>query len=239
MSASRPRAQQPDRLMRYRFDSAAQARQHVHVLERRQLLFFPDPFLDVRDGRPVLLELCFLHSEQTMVARGAVQSIETGALRGAWLELYGTRLFEGMQIACGTPRRSHRRLPGDLLVRTEQPGRGGAVARLADISAGGARLVSAGGRWIEGAEIVITELTGGPTLRGLVLRASEGDLSVQFQRDDATTRRGAIKLVELAVRRWADARETRHPGACGCMRGGALYEPLLPRAAYRQVEGLG
>ena len=180
MSASRPRAQQPDRLMRYRFDSAAQARQHVHVLDRRQLLFFPDPFLDVRDGQPVLLELCFLHSEQTLVARGAVHSIETGALRGAWLELYGTRLFEGMQT------------PAAL-----------------------------------------------PAVRGKVLRAREGDLSVQFQRDDATTRRGAIKLVELAVRRWADAREARHPGACACMRGGALYEPLLPRAAYRRLEGLG
>ena len=238
MSLTRPRAQQPDRLMRYRFDSAAQARQHVHVLERRQLLFFPDPFLDVSDGQPVLLELCFLPSEQTMVARGDVHSVETGALRGAWLELYGMRLFEGMQIACGTPRRTHRRLPSDLLVRAEQPGALGSVARLADVSGGGARIVAAGGRWAAGEEIVISELSGGPALRGTVIRAREGDLAVQFQRDDATTRRGAMKLVELAVRRWADARETRHPGACGCMRGGALYEPLLPRAAHRRVEGV-
>ena len=224
--------------MRYRFDSAAQARQHVHVRERRQLLFFPDPFLDVHDGQHVLLELCFLHSEQTMVARGDVHSVETGALRGAWLELYGMRLFEGMQIACGSPRRSHRRLPVDLLVRAEQAGQYGSMARLADVSAGGARIISAGGRWSEGEEIVVTELAGGPSLRGTVVRFREGDLSVQFQRDDATTRRGAMNLVDQAVRRWADARETRHPGACACMRGGALYEPLLPRAAYRRVEGL-
>ena len=230
------RDSQPDRLMRYRFDSAAQARRHVHV-ERRQLLFFPDLFLDVRDGQPVLLELCFLHSEQTMVTRGEVHGVETGTMRGAWLELYGMRLFEGILSACDGARRIQRRLPTDLLIRAEQPGFYGSVARLADVSASGARIVSAGGKWLEGGEILITELTGGPSLRGKVLRVRENDLSVQFQRDDATTRRGAIKLVELAMRRWSDARETRHPGACGCMSGGPLYEPLLPRAAHRRVEG--
>lgn len=238
MLVNRATPQQAERLMRYRFDSAAQARRHIHLREQRLLLFFPDPFLDVRDGQPVLIELCFLHSEQTMVARGEVHSVETGALRGAWLDLHGMRLFEGMQIACGTPRRTHRRLPADLLVNAGHPGGHGCLARLADVSAGGARVVGAGGKWREGEEILLTERTFGLALRGTVLRAREGDLSVRFQRDDATTRRGAIQLVELAVRRWAHARETRHPGACACMRGGALYEPLLPRAAYRRVEGL-
>lgn len=238
MPASRPRAQQPDRLLRYRFDTAAQARLHLHVVEERQLLFFPDPFLDVRDGQPVLLELSFLNSEQTVVARGDVHSLECGALRGAWLELYGSRLIEGMQIASGTPRRTHRRLPADVFIRAEQPGRLGSLARLADVSPGGARVVAAGGRWSAGEKIRLVELTGGPPLLGTVVRAREGDLAVKFERDDATTRRGAMRLVDGASRRWAGARETRHPAACGCQRGGVLYEPLRPRASHRKAEGL-
>ena len=46
------------------------------------------------------------------------------------------------------------------------------------------------------------------------------------------------KLVENAAERWKNAREARHPVACECGRGGALYEPLLPHPARRRVEGL-
>jgi hypothetical protein len=112
------------------------------------------------------------------------------------------------------------------------------VARLADVSAGGARVVAAGGRWLAGEEILITELSGGPPLRGKVIRAREGELAVQFVRTDATTRRNAVRLVEAALFRWHDARETHHPVACGCTQGGALFEPLLPRAAHRRAEGM-
>jgi hypothetical protein len=224
--------------MRYRFDSAAQARRHLHWVEGRQILFFPDPFLDVRDGQPVLLELAFTDSEQTLAARGEVHSLETGTLRGGWIELYPMRLLDGLQIASGTPRRLHRRLPADFMVRSERPGLPASVARLSEVSAGGARVVSAGGTWCEGEEILISELSGGPPLRGKVIRAREGEIAVQFVRSDATTRRHAVRLVEAAVQRWRDARETHHPIACGCTRGGALFEPLLPRAAHRRVEGV-
>src|SRR5205814_8145997 len=90
---------QPERLLRYRFDTVAQARKHLHPMEGRQLLFFPDPFLDVRDGQSIQLELCFTGSEQTLTVRGLVHSVETGALRGAWLDLYSLRIFDGMSIA--------------------------------------------------------------------------------------------------------------------------------------------
>ena len=71
-----------------------------------------------------------------------------------------------------------------------------------------ARIVAAAGRWAAGEEVLVTELSGGPLQRGTVVRVRESDLAVKFQRDDATT------------------------------RGGALYEPLRPRASHRQVEGL-
>lgn len=224
--------------MRYRFETWAQARQHIHLIGRRQLLFFLDPFIDVGDGQPVLLELCFTTSEQTITARGQVHSVERGNLRGAWLELFSSRLFDGMQIAPAAPPRRHRRLPTDIVVRAGRPGRPPSMARLADVSAGGARVLSAGGRWTVSEEIVLTDLAGGPPLRGEVIRARDGDFSVQFQRNDATTRRNAMKLVETVMQRWNEARETRHPLSCGCGRGGALFEPLLPRSASRRVEGM-
>ena len=75
-------------------------------------------------------------------------------------------------------------------------------------------------------------------MRATVIRSREGELAIQFLRSDATTRRNGVKLVDAALQRWNDARESRHPPACGCQNGGALFEPLLPRAAHRRVEGL-
>lgn len=238
LAALRPHAQQPERLMRYRFDSALQARRHVHVVERRQLLFFPDPFLDVREGQPVQLELCFTGSEQTLTVRGEVHSLETGTLRGAWLELYSIRLFDGLQTACGTPRRIFRRLTLGSMIQAHRPGLPPALVRIADVSAGGVRVLGAEGRWGPGEEIVLSELSGGPPLRGLVIWSHDGEIAVKFLRADATTRRNAVKLVDAALQRWTDARESRHPAACGCTLGGALFEPLRPRAAHRRMEGL-
>jgi hypothetical protein len=233
-----PSRAQPERLMRYRFDTAAQTRRHLHSMEGRQILFFPDPFLDVRHSQHVLLELAFADSVQTLAVRGAVHSLETGTLRGAWMELHAMRLVDVVQIACETPRRLDPRLPVDLMVRVERPGLPASVARLADVSASGARVVSAGGRWSGGEEILISELAGGSPLRGKVVRAREGEIGLQFVLADATTLRNAVRLVEAARQRWREARETRHPVACGCMRGGALFEPLLPRVAHRRVEGV-
>ena len=223
--------------MRYRFDSVAQARKHLHPLEARQILFFPDPFLDVRDGQPIQLELCFMGSEQSVTVRGQVHAVETGAMRGAWLDLFSLRIGEGLHIACTNPRRLFRRVASDLMVRVQKTGAPGTMARLIEVSAGGARLAGGGGRWMPGDDLYISELSGWP-MRARVVRAREGELAIPFSRADATTRRNGVRLVEAALQRWNDARETRHPAACGCMNGGALYEPLLPRASHRRVEGL-
>jgi hypothetical protein len=152
--------------------------------------------------------------------------------------LYSLRLFDGLQVASASPRRLFRRLPTDILVRAERPGRPSTIARLADVSAGGARVAAAGGVWAPNEDIILTDLAGTPPMRGKVVWSRDGEIAVKFQRSDVTTRRNAMKLVDLAIDRWRNAREAHHPIGCDCGRGGALFEPLLPRSAHRRVEGL-
>ena len=223
-----------ERLMRCTFDSPAQARRHLHLVDGRQLLFFPDPFLDLREGEPVVIEICFAGSDQSLPVRGDVYAVETGAMRGAWIEVYSLRLSDGLQLASARARRLFRRLPTDMLVRAGRAGRASAVARLTDVSAGGARLGAVPGGWKAGEEIFVSDLSGGPPLRGVVVWSRDGEVAVRFQRDDATTRRNAVKLVDSAIERWRNAREARHPQACACSRGGALFEPLLPHSTRRR-----
>ncbi len=142
-----------------------------------------------------------------------------------------------MGIACTNPRRLFRRVSTDLMIRVQRPGLSPSMGRLVEVSAGGARVVGGGGRWAPGDEVIISELSG-PPLRGNIIRSRDGEMAIQFLRSDATTRRNGVKLVDAALQRWNDARESRHPAACGCQNGGALFEPLLPRAAHRRVEGL-
>lgn len=224
-------------LLRYRFDGFWQARRHVHVLEGRQLLFFPHLQPNLRDGQGVVLELCFNDSDQTAQAAGTVHSVETSGVRGAWLELFSLRLLEGLGQSMDKPRRKHRRLAADAVMRLERPGAMGSIARLADVSSGGARLVGVSGMWRAGTEIFLSELKG-PPLRGTVIWAREGQVALSFARADAQTRKGVQRLLDGAVPAWSKAAEARHPAGCGCGVGGTLVEPLLPRAAHRRVEGL-
>ena len=229
----RTRARQPERLLRYSFESATQARRHLHLAEGRQLLFFPDPFGPLCAGQPIQLELCFAATDQTLTVRGEVHAVEAGALRGGWLELYSMRLPDGLQLVTGS-RRLFRRYWTDFLVRAERPGSNSSVSRLADVSAGGARLTGINGGY-PNEEILLSDLSGGPPLRGNVVWSSSGEVAVAFDRSDVTTRRTAMKLVETAIARWKSALETRHSALCECGRGGALHEPLLPRSAPRRA----
>jgi hypothetical protein len=228
---------QQERLLRYRFDSVAQARKHLHPIESRQLLFFPDRFLQVQSSQPIQLELWFTGSEQTITVRGRVHSVEKGQLCGAWLDLFSLRVLDGMHVATESPRRHARRLSTDMMIVVERPGQPPSMGRLVDVSASGARIVGATGRWSPGDELVISEIHGAP-LRGHISRSGYGEIAVEFSREDAMTRRTAVKMMTSALQRWADARETHHPAACACMNGGELYEPIAPRSARRRVENL-
>lgn len=223
--------------LRYRFDGFWQARRHVHVVEGRQLLFFPHLHAGLRDGQAVVLELSFSDSEQSAHAAGVVHSVETSGVRGAWLELFSQRLLAGLGDSMHRPRRKHRRVVTSSVLRLERPGGVGSIARLADVSSGGARLSGVSGVWRAGAEVLLSELRGA-VLRGTVAWARNGEVAVAFARGDEQTRRGVQRLLDAAAPLWTLAVEARHPAGCGCAVGGTLVEPLLPRAAHRRVEGL-
>ena len=110
------------------------------------------------------------------------------------------------------------------------------VARLTDVSGGGARFAGAGGAWVPGEQVSIAELGGGATLRGKVAWSRSGEMAIEFTRSDSSTRVAVTRLMETAVKRWSEAREVLHPGMCRCDAGGAVLEPLLPRAAHRHAE---
>ena len=230
-------ALEPTRLLRYRFESCAQARRHVHFLEGRQLLFVFDPMGELHERQRVLVAFCFTESEETATAPGEVCSIETGRLRGAWVELFPARFLEELEAALrNRPRRRHRRVPADAMIRIERPGKPAHVARLIDVSGGGARFAGAAGVWSAGERVGIAPMGGGSTLRGKVAWSRSGEMAIEFERSDVTTRVAATKLMEAAIMRWSAAREVQHPGMCHCDEGGPVLEPLLPRAAHRRAE---
>ena len=110
------------------------------------------------------------------------------------------------------------------------------VGRLIDVSFGGARIAGVAADVMAGDQISLGEL-GGPTCIGArVVWARKGDLAIEFIRTDPVSRAAAMKLATAATERWARARTLFHPAACRCESGGAVLEPLLPRAAHRRME---
>jgi hypothetical protein len=228
----------PSQLLRYRFETLAQARRHVHMVEERQLLFYPDPMGRLRERQPVMMELCFDESEQCASALGEVHSVESGAMRGAWVEIFSRNLLPELREAFLVRRRKHPRVPAMGMVRAERPGRDGVVGRIADVSIGGVRLAGVTAAWKPGDEVLLNELAGGLPLRARVAWCRSGELGVQFERRDPQTRMLAGKLLEAATKRWTSSLAAHHPVSCACTRGGPVMEPLLPRAAHRRAEGL-
>ncbi len=222
------------RLLRYRFESCAQVRCHVHLVEGRQILFVPDPLAELRERERLLVSICFTGSEETATAPAEVCSLETGRLRGAWIELFPVRILDELESAMrNQPRRKHRRMPADGMVRVERPGRLATIARLADISGGGARLAGAGSAWTPGEQVQIAPVGRGQVLRGRVAWSRGGEMAIEFDRANAVTRVSAVKLMEAAAARWSEAREVHHPSLCRCDRGGLILEPLPPRRPRR------
>ena len=211
-------------LLRHRFETLAQVREHLHVQDGRSLFYFRDTNLNAQGGDRALLEIST--SEQQMLLRGAVVSRD---LSGFWLDFPDGRLARRLGEGALSQRRQ-RRVPMDLLVDLRS--RTSRVGRILDVSMGGARVGGVEGI-SAGQEVtlrLLSSLAEVPNALGRaeVLRAGDGELALRFVRSDPPTRIAATRLLAAAQKAWAASIELPHaPGCCG--KSGLLLEPPMPR----------
>lgn len=216
-------------LLRYRFETFDQIRNHLHQQEVRSVFFFRDPALTAEGNDRVVLELSA--GDQQMVLRGIVLTRDNG---GVWLEFADSRLARRLSDGDVAARRQ-RRLPMDLLV--ELRSRTARVGRLLDVSMGGARLGGVQGL-AAGMVVDLRLLTPLPDVpaslgRADVIRAGENEAALRFIRSDPPTRVAVTRLFDAARKAWLTAPEVIHPA--GCCIGNIVSEPPLPR--LRKSEG--
>jgi hypothetical protein len=219
-----PSAPRRELLLRHRFETLAQVREHLHVQEGRSLFYFRHTGLEAEGGDRALLEIST--SEQQMLLRGTVVSRDVS---GFWLDFPDGRLAKRLADG-GLAQRRQRRVPMDLMVEIRS--RTSRVGRILDVSMGGARLGGAQGL-VAGQEVELRLLSPLPEVpsslgRAEVLRAGAGEAAVRFVRSDLSTRVAATKLLDAAQKAWARSVELPHaPGCCG--KSGILFEPPTPR----------
>lgn len=219
-------------LLRYRFDSPAQLRWHARLADGRVLMFYPDPLQQGRTGEKAVLELAFAGSDQTMTFAASVHSRTMGDLAGVWLELHGARVVDDVRFALHAPRRAHRRIAFDAIVRVQTARRPNSLGRLKDVSLAGARISGLDGDLLPGEEIRLGESGRTLSLRARVSWSRAGTTAVEFLRADPVTLAAGSKLAAAASARWASVRTLSHPASCRCDRGGHVLEPLRPRATH-------
>ncbi len=219
-----PSAHRRELLLRHRFETLAQVREHLHVQEGRSLFYFRDTAMEAEGGDRALLEIST--SEQQMLLRGTVVSRD---ITGFWLDFPDGRLARRLADG-GLSQRRQRRVPMDLMVEIRS--RTSRVGRILDVSIGGARLGGIQGV-VAGQEVELRLLSPLPEVptalgRAEVLRAGAGEVAVRFVRSDGPTRVAATKLLDAAQKAWARSVELPHaPGCCG--KSGILFEPPMPR----------
>ncbi len=211
-------------LLRHRFESLAQVREHLHVQDGRSLFYFRAASLVAAGGDRVLMEIST--PEQQMLLRGSVVSRD---MTGLWLEFPDGRLARRL-VDGGLAQRRQRRVPMDLLVEIKACG--SRVGRILDVSMGGARLGGVQGI-ATGEEVELRLLSALPEVpmsigRAEVMRTTASEAAVRFVRSDPPTRVAATRLLDAAQRAWARSVEQPHaPGCCG--KNGILFEPPMPR----------
>jgi len=229
----------PPHLLRYRFDSVDQVSRHFHVAAGRVVFFFPT-LLQLQPGDPVILEVTFTASEQTCSVQGSVIGTEAGTSIGWWLEFTAHRLVSGLQSAAAAPKRHHRRFPVEVLVNVDRAEGMPVIAKLVDVSTGGARLAGLSLRAAVGDTVRLSTFSNESGRRPLaaahVSWIRNGEAGLEFRRPQPSERAAIAALVEQARQKLASAYEVSHPAACKCVEGHAVLEPPMPRSVYRQVQ---
>jgi len=233
---------QPATLLKVRFGDLSQLQNHLHVVEGRTLFFFREAAPRLVGADRVVIEFSLANSEQVSTLRGSVLGrvdVADGSQRGAWIEFPDTKLAKRLERGgSALATRQHQRVVCDLLVEVRQ-GSHSFLARLMDVSMGGARVIGAtapriGAMPLRAGGSVTLKLTAVappfPTDLGRadVVRTDKtsGELAVRWVRSDPAVRAASLKLIDAARRSWAQAEEMAH--APPCCQNGQVLDPPMP-----------
>lgn len=212
--------------LRYRFDHLEQARTHVVRAGAHSLFFFRHPRLSLDPGSSVQMEWTFQNAEPARMLHGT--ALENVDRCGVWMELHDTRPLRELSVLHNVRR--HRRMATDRPVQIVWAGRTH-EGRLLDVSAGGARISGATG--VMRGDLIELRLPSemDPAVfhelgSAYVAWADEsGEMGLQFDRLDSSSRTAVIELVRSVADAWASALESRHPSWC-CVDAGPIEVPL-------------
>lgn len=234
-SAAQQRHAGPARLLRYRFDSGQQVRHHFHASGGRAVLFYPAP-VPLQPGEPVILDVGFTASDQHCAVRGSVLGCEIGG-GGSWLEFGGSGVASDLTRAAAARLRRHRRFLSGTVLRVRCGDDGPVMARLVDVSLGGARVAGATFNSLPGEKVWLSALSAAAApavIAGRMAWSRGNEAGVEFSHLSPVNRAAVAALVDEARQRAGAAHEALHPVICRCAQGDAPFEPPLPRVLYRQ-----
>lgn len=233
--------EKPATLLRARFGELPQLQKHLHVIEGRTVFFFREPAARLVGGERVVVEFSVASSEQVSTLRGSVLGRVNGegGQIGAWIEFPDAKLAKRLERGSSAlALRQHQRVTCDLLVEVRQ-GRHAFLARMTDVSMGGARVLGAAAPRLgalplrPGSQLELRIMGHLPPFpqdlgRAEVVRTDEhtGELALRWVRSDAVVRVASLKLIEAARVAWGTAQQMVH--APSCCTGGAVLDPPTP-----------
>lgn len=215
-------------MLRYVFETTEQLQSHLHTNAAVAFFFFPNGRAAGKAGDAVVLEVELRKPRQQLMLHATIHSRITGRWPGLWLQLADLRLVRKLASdAASIGKRRHPRVAADLVVKLREADGSARIARLLDVSTGGARLGATGLR--VGTALDIHLFSAPPEAPRMissaeVVRSALNEASVRFP-PQATA--GVEKLVEVLRVGWKSAPSVTHPSAC-CGPAGVL-EPPLPR----------
>jgi PilZ domain len=227
-------------LLKARFPDLSHLQSHLHVVEGRTLFFFREEAPRLVGADRVVVEFSLANSEQVSTLRGSVLGrvdVAKGSQTGAWIEFPDTKLAKRLERGTSAlATRQHQRIVCDLLVEVRQ-GSHSFLARLMDVSMGGARILGATAPRIgamplrAGASVTLKLAGSAPPFpsdlgRADVVRTDKttGELAVRWVRSDPLVRTSSLKLIDAVRRSWTRAEEMTHAPAC-CQNGRVLDPP--------------
>jgi PilZ domain len=213
--------------LRYEIDNPDRLREHIHLVDGKGYFFFAAASAE-KDTKAVL-EVVFSSLDQAVSLRGSVWA--KPATGGVWLEL--PNAWTCLSLVTRELPRESLRTATEQLTLAEAHGLPALLCRLLDVSEGGARLSAAAcDLGTKGHELRIALPEAGPgggqlEAFGRVAWVSEGEVGVQWNRGDLTSRAAVLRLLQLADEEWEGARAAAHGASCRCMKKGAIPPVLL------------